>query len=60
MKNDECGAALYATLAHPDTHRDPQASLAAQARLTEVETALAEAMARWEMLETIATGGVAN
>jgi ABC transport system ATP-binding/permease protein len=48
--------ALYATLAHPDTHRDPQASLAAQARLTEVETALAEAMARWEMLETIAAG----
>jgi len=49
--------ALFARLADPATHRDVTASQAAQARLGEVEDALVAAMARWEALETIASGG---
>jgi ATP-binding cassette subfamily F protein uup len=47
---------LYARLADPATLRDGAAVQAAQARLAEVERALDAAMARWEELETIASG----
>jgi ATP-binding cassette subfamily F protein uup len=47
---------LYVQLADPATLRDGSAVQAAQARLAEVDGTLETAMARWEELETIASG----
>ncbi len=48
---------LYARLADPATQRDASAVLQANSRLAALDAELAAAVARWEALETIATGG---
>jgi ATP-binding cassette subfamily F protein uup len=48
--------ALYASLADPAFLRDGEAVTAAKARLEAIDGEVAGAMARWEELETIATG----
>ncbi len=45
---------LYATLADPAVARDGAATVAAKARLEALDADVAERMARWEALETIA------
>jgi len=48
---------LFARLAEPATQRDASAVQAANTRLGQVESEMAAALARWEALETIASGG---
>ena len=50
-------ATLYASLADPAVLRDGSAVVAAQSRLTALETELTELTERWEALETIAAQG---
>jgi ATP-binding cassette subfamily F protein uup len=47
--------ALYASMADPTFLRDGSAVAAAKARLDAIDAELAQALARWEELETIAT-----
>jgi len=47
---------VYGSLADPVVLRDGAATAAAKARLGEIEREIAQALARWEELETIATG----
>ncbi|HEY2895546.1 MAG TPA: ATP-binding cassette domain-containing protein [Gemmatimonadaceae bacterium] len=47
---------VYASLADPGLLRDGAATAAAKARLGEIESEIAQALARWEELETIAAG----
>jgi ABC transport system ATP-binding/permease protein len=49
--------ALYARLADPTTQRDASAVQAANTRLAQVDSEATAALARWEALETIASGG---
>jgi len=48
--------AVYASLADPAVLRDGAAAASAKARLAELESEMARRLARWEELETIATG----
>ena len=48
--------AVYASLADPAVLRDGAAYAAARARLGEIESEIAQRLARWEELETIAAG----
>ena len=46
--------AVYASLANPALLRDGAATASAKARLAEIERDIAQRLARWEELETIA------
>ena len=48
--------AVYASLADPAVLRDGAAAASAKARLAELESEIARRLARWEELESIATG----
>jgi ABC transport system ATP-binding/permease protein len=48
--------AVYASLADPLVLRDGTAAAAAKTRLGEIESEIAQRLARWEELETIAAG----
>jgi hypothetical protein len=47
---------VYASLADPLVLRDGTAAAAAKTRLGEIESEIAQRLARWEELETIAAG----